>query len=83
MYGSTIKGNLKPESDIDILIILKKHDKTLENRILNKAAQVSSKLNKTISITTLDEKELKREKNTQFIRSVKSNMEIIYGKNSF
>lgn len=83
LYGSSISGDIKPESDIDILVILNKHDKPLEKEIQDIAAELSSKLNKTISITIMDIEEINKEKDKQFIKSVKSNMEILYGKTPF
>lgn len=83
LYGSSISGDIKPESDIDILVILNKHDKPLEKEIQDIAAELSSKLNKTISVTIMDIEEINKEKDKQFIKSVKSNMEILYGKTPF
>lgn len=83
LYGSSITGNIKPESDIDILLILHKHDKTLEKEIFDIAADISSKINKAISVTIMDLNEIKKEKDGQFIKSIKSNMEILYGKRPF
>jgi len=83
LYGSSISGDIKPESDIDILIVLNKHDESLEKEILNTAAELSSKINKTVSVTIMDLKEIRQEKNSQFIKSVKSNMETLYGKITF
>lgn len=83
LYGSSVKGDLRPESDIDILIILHKHDKLIEKEIFDISAEFSSKINKTISVTIMDLREIEKEKNSQFIKSIKSNMEIIYGKKLF
>lgn len=83
LYGSTVKRTMKPESDIDILIVLIKQDKILEEKIYNIAARLSSTTNKTVSVTIMDLKELDKENNSQFIKSVKGHMEIIYGKNPF
>ncbi len=83
LYGSSISGDIKPESDIDILIILNKHDKPLEKEILDIAAELSSKLNKTLSVTIMDIEEVNKEKDSQFIKSIKSNMEMLYGKTPF
>ena len=83
LYGSSIKGNLKPESDIDVLIILNKHNKNLEKKIFDIAAALSSKLNRTISIIIMDIKEINKEKDSQFIKSVRADMEVIYGKKPF
>lgn len=83
LYGSSVKGNLKPESDIDILIILKKHNKYSEKEIYKIAAEESRKLNKTIAINIIDINKIKKEKNSQFIKSVMENMEVLYGKKPF
>lgn len=83
LYGSSISGDIKPESDIDLLVILNKHDNTLEKEMQDKAAELSSKLNKTLSVTIMDLKEINKEKDSPFIKSVKSNMEILYGKEPF
>ena len=82
LYGSTVTGDLKPESDIDILIILKKHDKRKEKRIYDKAGNIGYEGNKTISPLMMDIKELEEEKETQFIKSVKENHQRLYGKES-
>lgn len=83
LYGSSISGDIKPESDIDILIVLNKHDKSLEREILDIAAELSARLNKTLSVTIMDLKEINKEKDDQFIKAIKSNMEILYGKKPF
>lgn len=83
LYGSSIKGNLKPESDIDILIILENFNKILKKEILNIAAELSSNVNRTISAVIMDVEEIDKEKSSEFIKSVKANMEILYGKKSF
>lgn len=83
LYGSFVEGSIKPESDIDVLIILGAHDKILEEKILDIAASMSSKSNKTISAVIMDIKEISEEKNSQFIKSVQDNMELIYGKKPF
>ena len=83
LFGSAVKETLNPESDIDILIIMKKHDKLLEEKIKNIAAEVSSKVNKTISATIMDIKEVNKEKNGPFINSIKDNKEVLYGKSPF
>ncbi len=83
LYGSTAKGDIKPESDIDVLVIISNHDKELEKEIYDDAGELSSKYNKTISPVIMTEKDLRKEKNSNFIKSVKANMEVLYGKNPF
>ena len=83
LYGSSVKKTMKAHSDIDLLIILKESNKALENDIYNRASEMSSNLNKTISTTIINLKELTKEKNSQFINSIKNSMEVLYGKNPF
>lgn len=83
LYGSSITGNMRPDSDIDILFILNKHDKRLEKYIFDKAAEYSSEINKTISIVIMDLNDIKREKDSNFLKSVNSNMGVLYGKEPF
>lgn len=80
LYGSSAKGSLKPESDIDILVVA---DKAYSKDILDAAASISIKSNRTISPVIVDKKELNKEKKSQFMRSVKENMEVLYGKSPF
>lgn len=83
LYGSSVKGDLKPESDIDVIVAVEKEDKNLKKEILDIASAVSSKSNKTVSATIMSAKELQMEKNSQFLKSVKENMEVLYGKSPF
>lgn len=83
LYGSSASGELKSDSDIDILIVLGKHSKAKEEEIQDIAADFSSKLNRTISVIIMDAAELKKEKNSQFIKSVQGDMELLYGKKLF
>ena len=83
LYGSSVTGILRPDSDIDILVILYMHNPLLEKNILDIAGEISAKANKTLSAAVMDKKELNREKNSQFIKSVRENMEVLYGKGPF
>lgn len=83
LYGSTARGECTAESDIDVLVILKKHNKHLEKKIYEVEGEISYKRYKTISILIMDEKEVKKEKETQFLREVKKDMEVLYGKKPF
>lgn len=83
LYGSSIKGNMALESDIDILIIMSKEQKKRVQELYDTAANLSSRINKTISITIIGRKEFKKEKETSFIKSIKEAREIIYGKDPF
>ena len=83
LYGSSVKGTVTTESDIDILVVLKKPDKSIETNILDKAAEYSSRINKTIAVVVMGEKEMIKEKNSNFMKSVIANMEVLYGKKPF
>jgi len=83
LYGSSLKGNIKPDSDVDILVVINKEDKLIEEKIYDEAASMSSKINKTISPVIISKNELNKEKKNQFISSVKANMEVLYGKRPF
>ena len=83
LYGSAVTEKLRPNSDIDILLILDKHNGLSERRIFDVAAELSSKVNRTISATIMGRAELNKEKNSQFISSVKENSEVLYGKEPF
>jgi len=80
LYGSSVKGSMKPESDIDILVIT---SGKINSELTDIAAHLSSKIGKTIALTIMTPKECAKEKNSQFIQSLKQNMEVIYGKNPF
>lgn len=83
LYGSSVSGDFHSKSDIDILIILKKHNAALEKEILAIASSYSSEINKTISPTILTLFDFQKEKEKQFLRSVKEKNEVLYGKNPF
>jgi predicted nucleotidyltransferase len=81
--GSSVSGEMKADSDIDVLIIIKKHDKELELKLLEAASKLSSEVNRTLSATIMSNKEVQTEKNLPFLKSVKSNHEVLYGKTPF
>lgn len=83
LYGSAVHGKMKPESDIDVLVILKKEDKHMQEKIKDIAAQLSSRFNKTIAPVVLSIEEFKKEQKKQFLQSVKNNMEVLYGETPF
>ena len=83
LYGSAVHGKMKSDSDIDILLIIKKENKESEKKIKDIAAQLSSKFNKTIAPVVLNKEEFKKEQRSQFLQSVKNNMEVLYGETPF
>ncbi len=80
LYGSTVRGTMKPGSDIDILIVMNRREKKQEQRIHDIAAQLSLRYNIVISIVIMDKQEIRQEKKKLFLQSVKESMEVLYGK---
>ena len=83
LYGSGATGKTAPESDIDILVVIPKHHAARERFIHDQAGELSSKFNKTISAAIMTKREIERERKSQFMQSVKSTMELLYGKTPF
>ncbi len=83
LYGSSVQGTITPESDIDILVVLEKHNQQQEEEIHRAAAQISSGVNKTVAVTIMTKREIQHEKNSQFLTAVQKQMEVLYGKTPF
>lgn len=83
LYGSTVKGNFTSQSDIDILIIIKKHNALQEKEMYDLASKLSSRFNKTISLTIMDRDEITQGKKSQFLQSVQEAGKVLYGKTPF
>jgi len=83
LYGSVAKGKANPYSDIDILIIPEKSSKIFEKTVNDSATDLSSEINITISVLFMDMKEILLEKDSQFLKSVRSNHILLYGKKPF
>ncbi len=83
LYGSSIKGQIKPDSDVDILVIISHHNKEKEQEINDVAAKVSLDLNRTVSLVIMDKLEIRKEINNSFLQSVRNNHEVLYGKTPF
>lgn len=81
LYGSAARGDLRPGSDIDVLVVLRVRNAELERAIKDTAAELASRANWTISVVVLDEREVK--KKSPFLLSVKNNREVLYGKDPF
>ncbi len=80
LYGSTVRGTMKPGSDIDMLVVVNKRKKKQEQQIHDLAAQLSLKYNIILSAVIMDEQEIHQEKKKSFLQSVKESMEVLYGK---
>lgn len=81
IYGSSVTGKAGPDSDIDIIIILNKFDFNIQKYIQDKAAEISSRVNRTISVTITDKRGFKM--NDPFARAIKDSMELLYGKKPY
>ncbi|MBM7855421.1 putative nucleotidyltransferase [Desulfohalotomaculum tongense] len=57
LFGSVAKGTATSESDIDILVILKKEDAATEEIILDTTVDMNLKYNVVIAATTITEKD--------------------------
>ena len=66
---------------LDDDVVLNEFDRVKERSIQDKASELSSRFNKTISVTVISSKEAK--KNDNFIKSVKKHMVLLYGKEPF
>ncbi|HHT9133159.1 MAG TPA: nucleotidyltransferase family protein [Candidatus Tripitaka californicus] len=62
-YGSKARGDFTEESDIDMLVVLKKEDIKLSDRIYEIALEVDLKYDARISLIIYPEKEFKWYKN--------------------
>ena len=84
LYGSSAKGTMRPESDIDVLVVMKKRDAKAEKKIFDTAAEISTKINKAISASVMDIRVLQKEKEGKFIKSIKEEPhEVLYGRKPF
>lgn|SRR3989338_1065344 len=83
LYGSSVRGDMKSGSDVDILIVVGKREDVQEKELHDAASCYSSQVNKTIALGIMDLKEIKTEKDGLFLRSVKEAMEVLYGKAPF
>jgi predicted nucleotidyltransferase len=82
LYGSAARGGYVPnESDIDILIVGKRHKKTY-GKLLDIQADVSLKYNAAFSVIMKTVKEFQNEgkMGSPFIENVVKEGELLYGK---
>jgi len=74
LFGSYAKGSSVKNSDIDILVLVK--NKILINRTVK---ELYAKYGKEISVIILTFKELRQQKDKEFVKEVISNHYILYG----
>lgn len=72
LYGSKIRGDFTEESDIDMLVVLKREDSKLTDTIYNIALEVDLKYDARISLVVYSEEEFKlyKELGSFFIEKV-------------
>lgn len=83
LYGSGVRQALRPESDIDVLVIVEQVTVELRQRIHDIAAELSILFNRPVAALIMSHREVQRERNGQFLVSVRENMEVLYGKTPF
>lgn len=79
IFGSSVKGQEKIDSDIDLLVISNDHDHAI-TQISQASEQVFSIFHGSISPIIFTEKEFKSKQNEPLIRSIIDNHVIICGK---
>ncbi|MEW6697299.1 MAG: nucleotidyltransferase domain-containing protein [Bacillota bacterium] len=57
LFGSVARGNASPDSDIDILVILRREDSLVEDIILDTTVDVNLKYDVVVSATTMTERD--------------------------
>lgn len=83
LYGSSVTGQMKSDSDIDLLLVVDHHHKKEEQRIYDTAAEISRKVNRSLAVLIMDRLEVKKEMTGQFLQSVRASHEVLYGKTPF
>ncbi len=83
LYGSSVTGQMKSDSDIDLLLVVDHHNKKEEKIIYDTAAELSQKVNRSLAVLIMDRLEVKKEMTGQFLQSVRAGHEVLYGKTPF
>jgi len=80
LYGSKVRGNFNQDSDIDVLIIIKKKDISLSREVVGLAFDMMLKYGSYISVKTIDEKRFNEllSFGSDFIKNVLDEGEVIY-----
>lgn len=70
LFGSVARGDAKEDSDIDLLVVVKKEDFWLRRQMISCAYDIMQKRGCMISVKVLSKDDFKRMKNFSFLREV-------------
>jgi predicted nucleotidyltransferase len=72
LFGSAARGDARPDSDIDVLVILDAADAATLRKVYTVADRLSRRNRVDLSIKVLDEREYAQESGSPFLRNVKA-----------
>jgi len=70
LFGSVARGEAKEDSDIDVLIVVKKEDFRLRRVLIGIAFDILLETEKDISVKVLSKKEFEGRGNFSFLRNI-------------
>jgi len=70
LFGSVARGKAKEDSDIDILIVVKKEDFKLRRALIGVAFDILLETGKDISVKVLSKNEFEDRQNFPFLRNI-------------
>jgi len=70
LFGSVARGEAKEDSDIDILIVVKKEDFKLRRALIGVAFDILLETGKDISVKVLSKNEFEERQNFSFLRNI-------------
>jgi len=70
LFGSVARGEAKEDSDIDILIVVKKEDFKLRRALIGVAFDIPLETGKDISVKVLSKNEFEERQNFSFLRNI-------------
>ena len=70
LFGSVARGEAKEDSDIDVLIVVKKEDFKLRRALIGVAFDILLETGKDISVKVLSKNEFEDRRNFSFLRNI-------------
>ena len=70
LFGSVARGEAKEDSDIDVLIVVKKEDFKLRRALIGVAFDILLETGKNISVKVLSKNEFEDRRNFSFLRNI-------------
>lgn len=70
LFGSVARGEAREESDVDILIVIKKEDFRLRRLFIGTAFDILLETGKNISVKVISQEDLQRGENFSFLKNV-------------